>query len=174
MKPASHDAIKLLVKDHHDVKAMFEEFDQLSSRAKSSKKKLADRICHALTLHAQVEEEIFYPAALRALHDQSMVDEAVVEHASAKELIAQILSMQPGDDLYDAKVKVLSEQIEHHVKEEEKEMFPKTRKTKLDLEALGLEMIARKEAMDEKPPANPTKLAAARTSSIPSAKQIKV
>ena len=92
-----------------------------------------------------MEEEIFYPAVRKAIKDDDMMDEALVEHASAKELIAQILDMAAGDDLFDAKVKVLSEQIEHHVREEEDEMFPKVRKTHLDLVALGEEMAARKE-----------------------------
>ena len=144
-KSKPKDAIDLLVSDHKEVKTMFEEFEGLSDRAKASKKKLADQICEALTVHTMVEEEIFYPAARAALDEEDLMDEAVVEHASAKELIAQILSMEAGDDLYDAKVKVLSEQIEHHVKEEETEMFPKVRKTKLDLVELGEQMLARKE-----------------------------
>lgn len=98
-------------------------------------------------MHTQVEEEIFYPAVRRPIHDGDLMDEAVVEHASAKELIAQILAMDPSEDLYDAKVTVLSEQIEHHVKEEEGDMFPKVRKTGVDLDALGEEMAARKEQL---------------------------
>ena len=139
------DAISLLIKDHKDVKAMFEQFEGLTDRSKSSKKKLADQICHALILHTQVEEEIFYPAVRMAIKDEDMMDEALVEHAAAKELIAQIMEMDAGEDLFDAKVKVLSEQIEHHVHEEEDEMFPKVRKTNLDLRTLGEEMAARKE-----------------------------
>lgn len=98
-------------------------------------------------MHTQLEEEIFYPAVRRPIHDGDLMDEAVVEHASAKELIAQITAMDPADDLYDAKVKVLSEQIEHHVKEEEGDMFPKVRHTAVDLDALGKEMAARKEQL---------------------------
>ena len=145
MNAKSNDAISLLVKDHKDVKGMFELFEGLTDRSKISKKKIADQICHALILHTQVEEEIFYPAVRKAIKDDDMMDEALVEHASAKELIAQILDMDVGDDLFDAKVKVLSEQIEHHVREEEDEMFPKVRKTSLDLVALGEEMATRKE-----------------------------
>jgi len=139
MNTKSNDAISLLVKDHKDVKAMFELFEGLTDRSKVSKKKIADQICHALIVHTQVEEEIFYPAVRNAIKDEDMMDEALVEHASAKELIAQIRDMNPGDELYDAKVKVLSEQIEHHVREEEDEMFPKVRKTNLDLLVLGKE-----------------------------------
>ena len=145
MNTKSNNAISLLVKDHKDVKGMFELFEGLTDHSKISKKKIADQICRALILHTQVEEEIFYPAVRKAIKDDDMMDEALVEHASAKELIAQILDMDAGDDLFDAKVKVLSEQIEHHVREEEDEMFPKARKTSLDLVALGEEMAARKE-----------------------------
>ncbi|WP_312438803.1 hemerythrin domain-containing protein [Janthinobacterium sp.] len=141
------NAISLLMKDHKTVKALFEQYEGLSDRSFATKKKLADQICHELTVHTQIEEEIFYPAVRRPIHDGDLMDEAVVEHASAKELIAQILAMDPTEDLYDAKVTVLSEQIEHHVKEEESDMFPKVRKTAVDLDALGDEMAARKEQL---------------------------
>ena len=142
------DAIELLVNDHREVSAMFKQYEELGDRAKVTKKKLADQICNALTLHATIEEEIFYPAVREAIKDaEDMVDEAVVEHASAKDLIAQIQDMDAEDELYDAKVKVLGEQIEHHVEEEEKEMFPKVRKSGLDLAALGTEMMGRKEEL---------------------------
>jgi hemerythrin superfamily protein len=142
------DAIAMLTADHKEVKGMFEEYDGLGDRANASKKKLADKICTALTLHATVEEEIFYPA-LRAASKEAadLLDEAEVEHAGAKDLIAQIQEMDPEDDLYDAKVKVLGEQIDHHVGEEEGEMFPKAKKAGLDMAALGAEMAARKEEL---------------------------
>jgi hemerythrin superfamily protein len=149
MKMAStkNDAIALLTADHKKVKDLFEQFEGLSDRSKVNKKKIADQICMELTVHAQVEEEIFYPAVRKPIKDDDLMDEAVVEHASAKELIAQISEMDPGDDLYDAKVKVLSEQIDHHVEEEEGEMFPKVRKSGVDLDALGQQMAARKEEL---------------------------
>ncbi len=141
----AQDAISLLTEDHANVKAMFEQYESLSDRSQVSKKKLAMQICLELTKHATAEEEIFYPAVREAGKDtEDLVDEANVEHASAKDLIAQIISMDPGDDLYDAKIKVLSEQIEHHVGEEEGEMFPKAKKAKLDLVALGEAIAARK------------------------------
>ena len=143
----SKDAIGLLVADHREVKGLFKQFEDLSDRSKSSKKKIADQICHALTVHTQIEEKIFYPAVRKAIKDDDLMDEAEVEHASAKDLIAQIQEMDPGDDLYDAKVKVLSEQIEHHVAEEEKRMegmFAQARKAGLDMDALGEELAARK------------------------------
>lgn len=142
MKTKSNDAIAMLIADHKKVKDLFEQFEGLSDRSKVSKKKIADEICMELTVHAEVEEQVFYPAVRNPIKDEDLMDEAVVEHASAKELIAQILDMDPGDDLYDAKVKVLSEQIEHHVGEEEDEMFPKVRKSGVDLIALGEEMEA--------------------------------
>ncbi|OYO28680.1 hemerythrin domain-containing protein [Janthinobacterium sp. PC23-8] len=141
------NAISLLMKDHKDVKALFAQYQGLSDRSFATKKKLAEQICHQLTVHTQLEEEIFYPAVRRPIHDGDLMDEAVVEHASAKELIAQILAMDPTEDLYDAKLTVLSEQIQHHVKEEEGDMFPKVRKTGLDLDALGEQMAARKQQL---------------------------
>jgi hemerythrin superfamily protein len=145
------DAIALLIEDHETVKDMFEQFEQLGDRAHVSKHKLALQICEELTKHTMIEEEIFYPAVRKAIKDEDMMDEAIVEHASAKDLIAQIQTMEPTDDLFDAKVKVLSEMIEHHVEEEETEMFPKVRKTKLDLEELGEAMAARKEQIELPP-----------------------
>lgn len=139
------DAITLLTEDHENVKAMFEQYEALGERAHVTKKRLATQICTELIRHATAEEEIFYPAVRAAGKDQEeLVDEAIVEHASAKELIAQILDMEPTEDLFDAKVKVLSELIDHHVQEEEGEMFPKARKAGLDLEQLGRQIAERK------------------------------
>jgi hemerythrin superfamily protein len=142
------DAIAMLVADHREVSEMFKKFEEMGDRAKVSKKKLADQICTALVLHTTIEEEIFYPAVREASKDlEDVVDESIVEHASAKDLIAQIQEMDPDDELYDAKVKVLGEQVEHHVGEEEKEMFPQVKKSGLDLAALGEEMKARKDEL---------------------------
>ncbi|MCR2745463.1 hemerythrin domain-containing protein [Limnobacter parvus] len=134
------DAIAFLIADHNKVKALFEEFEGLTDRSKARKKKIADQICHELTIHTEIEEKIFYPAIRKPLNDDDLLDEAVVEHASAKDLITQIQEMDPSDDLYDAKVQVLAEQVEHHIEEEEKDMFPKLRKTNLDLLALAEKM----------------------------------
>lgn len=148
MNAKANDAIAMLISDHREVEELFKQFEKQTDRARDKKKQIADQICAALTVHTQIEEEIFYPAARDAVNDaDELLDEAEVEHASAKELIMQIQEMDPEDDLYDAKVKVLSEQIEHHVKEEEKEMFPKVKKSKLDLEALGEEMAMRKDEL---------------------------
>ncbi|KQQ45781.1 hemerythrin [Duganella sp. Leaf126] len=148
------DAVALLKQDHDEVKAMFKQYEELGDRAFASKQKLAEKICLELTKHAIAEEEIFYPAVRADVDDSDdLVDEATVEHASAKDLIAQIHAMDPHDDLYDAKVKVLGEYIEHHVKEEEQEMFPMAKKAGIDLVALGEQIQSRKDEIDEIPPA---------------------
>src|SRR5690606_13956697 len=118
-----------------------------NTRSKARKKKLADEICTELTIHATVEEEIFYPAVQKALKDDELVPEAIVEHASLKMLIAQIESTGPGEELYDARVKVMSEYVKHHVKEEQNEIFPKAKASKLDIQELGHLTLQRKEEL---------------------------
>ena len=135
------NAIELLEQDHREVEEYFDDFEDADENEKAL---LAAKICLALTVHAQIEEEIFYPAARKATKDDDLLDEAAVEHAGAKELIAQIESMKPGDDLYDAKVKVLGEYIRHHVKEEEGELFPEAKRARMDLDAVGQELAQRK------------------------------
>ena len=140
------NAINMLTEDHAKVRKMFKQFEKTKEKMDDAEKaELVQQICMELTLHAQVEEEIFYPAAREAIEDQDLMDEAEVEHASAKELISQLQSMEPGDELYDAKVIVLGEYVEHHVKEEEKEMFPKVRKARLDLEHMAEQIEERKQ-----------------------------
>ena len=139
------DAIRLLKEDHRQVQGWFKEFEK--TEADDEKQQLADRICLALTVHARIEEEIFYPAARGTIDDDDLIDEAQVEHASAKQLIAEIEGMKVGDALFDAKVKVLGEYINHHVQEEEKEMFPEARDADLDLKALGEQLARRKEEL---------------------------
>ena len=148
---AGKDACDLLDMDHKAVKKMFKEYEELTeSRARGAAQKrqeLAQQICQELTVHAQVEEEIFYPALREAIKDTDILDEAEVEHQSAKELIAQI---QAGgeQEKVDAKVKVLGEYIDHHVKEERNEIFPKARAArKLDLVAMRTEIETRKEEL---------------------------
>ncbi len=146
---AAEDAIKLLKADHDEVDGLFKKYNKLASAeaADDERGPLAEQICLMLTVHATIEEEIFYPAARDAEVDSDLLDEAEVEHASLKELIAQIRAMSPGDDLYDAKVTVLGEYVTHHVDEEEGEMFPKCRSSEMDLKALGAEMAERKQAL---------------------------
>jgi len=145
------DALKLLMADHREVKALFKEYEKLvKAQAEDERKQaLAEQICEMLTVHTTVEEELLYPAAREVLEESDLVDEAAVEHASAKDLISQIRSMAPADELYDAKVTVLGEYVEHHVKEEEKEMFPKLRKTELDLKELGVSLQTRKSELQQ-------------------------
>lgn len=147
--PARPDATRLLTQDHKEVDALFKDYDKLMKAEADGddRRALAEQICGALTVHATIEEEIFYPAAKAAGVEMDLLDEAEVEHASAKELIAQIRAMTPDEDLYDAKVTVLGEYIRHHVKEEQGELFPKCRKAPMDLKALGAEMAARKEEL---------------------------
>ncbi len=136
------DALALLKADHKEVKGWFNDYEGLT--ADDQKAALVAKICLALKVHTQIEEEIFYPAARAATQDKPLMDEAKVEHACAKDLLAQIETMKAGDDLYDAKVQVLGEQIKHHAKEEEDEMFPEAREAKMDLADLGAKMAARK------------------------------
>jgi hemerythrin superfamily protein len=141
------DAIALLEADHREVDGYFDAFEAASEDA--DKKTLADKICLALKVHTQIEEELFYPPAREKTGDGDLIDEALVEHAGAKILIAQIEAMRPGQPLYDAKVKVLAEQVRHHVEEEETELFPEVRGTRIDLEALGARLATRKAELIE-------------------------
>jgi hemerythrin-like domain-containing protein len=146
------DACDLLDADHRAVKKMFKEFEELTqSRARSAGQKkleLARQICMELKVHAQIEEEIFYPRLREAIKDTDMLDEAEVEHQSAKDLIAQIEEAGEIDDKTEAKVKVLGEYIDHHVKEERNEIFTKARSTrKLDLVGMREELEQRKEEL---------------------------
>jgi hemerythrin superfamily protein len=155
---AKVDAIDMLIADHKKVQKAFKDFEKLKDgRSKKGKSDIVRQTCADLTVHTKIEEEIFYPAARKAIKDADLMDEATVEHAGAKDLIAQLESMQPGDDLYDAKFTVLGESINHHVKEEQTDMFPKVRKTKLDLVALGRQMAQRKAELESKlSPTRPT------------------
>ena len=140
-QPDSQNAITLLRADHQKVTDLFENFEK--SRATAKKKVIAQEICKELTVHATIEEEIFYPAAKAALNDTEMVPEALVEHDGVKKLIAEIEGSVEGE-MFEARVKVLSELIKHHVKEEQNELFPAVKKTSLDLTALGAQLVARK------------------------------
>jgi hemerythrin superfamily protein len=142
---AAPEATALLRADHKHVSALFEQYEGTRSAAK--KKSLVATICLELSVHAQIEEEIFYPAVKAALKDKELVPEATVEHATLKELIAQVKDKEPDGEMFDAKIKVMSEYVKHHVKEEQNEMFPKAKKTRLDMNALGAQMAARKEEL---------------------------
>jgi hemerythrin superfamily protein len=145
-KPPVQDAITILTQDHRDVEKMFGEFEKLGEGDTQKKKKLADQICQELNLHMAVEEELFYPTVKDEVKSSDdLVNEAIVEHAGAKDLMKQISSMKGDEELFDSKVLVLKELIEHHVEEEEDEMFPKVRKSSLDLEAIGDDIAAMKQ-----------------------------
>jgi uncharacterized membrane protein len=125
----------------------FKEFE--STKDKEARQRIIKTTCEELTVHAQVEEEIFYPAVRKAIGEDDLMDEAEVEHASAKQLIAEMGAMKPSERLYDAKFSVLGEYVQHHVKEEEGQIFPKVKKTDLDLNRLGFQMQARKKELQE-------------------------
>ncbi|HTE41580.1 MAG TPA: hemerythrin domain-containing protein [Steroidobacteraceae bacterium] len=143
----SKDAIALLKADHQEVSGWFGQFEKTKSDAKKSE--LAEKICMALRVHTQIEEEIFYPAYIEATEDEDLHHEAIVEHDGAKQLISQIEASGPQDEYFDAKVKVLSEMIKHHVKEEEQPggMFAEARKSEMDLLTLGEQMRTRKKEL---------------------------
>ena len=144
----SVNALDLLKRDHDEVDAMFRQFEDMKDDGDAAaKESLVEKICDALTVHAQIEEEIFYPAARRALQQEEgkdLLDEAAVEHQTLKDLVGRLESAPIDDPLYDAGVKVLSEYVKHHVKEEEKELFPKVKSSGLDLADLGGKLEARK------------------------------
>ena len=143
----AQDAVALLKADHRQVADWFAEFEK--SRSGGKKADLAASICEALTVHMQIEEQVFYPAFLEATGDQDLHHEAEIEHAGAKNLISQIQEMGPNDEYFDARVKVLSEMIKHHVKEEEQPggMFAEAKASDMDLVAVGAEMQASKDQL---------------------------
>lgn len=144
--PKVKDATALLRADHKEVSDLFDEFEKTKSASK--KKAIVTKVCKALTGHAQIEEEIFYPAFKAAVKDKELIPEATVEHQTLKDLIAQIEGVEPDGEIYDAKVKVLSEYVKHHVKEEQNEIFPKAKSaTKLDLVQLGAQLLQRKQEL---------------------------
>jgi len=146
---SAQDALALLTDDHKTVQKLFKDYEKLTQNDGEEEEKaaLAQQICTELTVHAQIEEEIFYPAVRDAIEETELLNEAEVEHAGAKDLIAQIGAMAPGEELYDAKVTVLGEYVNHHIKEEQDEMFPKVKKAKLDTAALGAELLERKQEL---------------------------
>jgi hemerythrin superfamily protein len=138
----AQDATALLRADHKRVASLFSDYEKASTKA--TKKQLVAQICSELSVHAQVEEEIFYPAIKQALKDKELIPEATVEHASLKALVAQVEGIEPDGEMFDAKIKVLSEYVDHHVKEEQNEMFPKAEASNVDMAALGAQLAERK------------------------------
>jgi hemerythrin superfamily protein len=150
-KSGAADALEMLKADHDKVKSLFREFESLKGNDDEDERKseLVDEICYELTVHAMLEEEIFYPVVRSAIDDDDMMDEADVEHAGARELISQLEVMYPGDDHFDATVTVLGEEIAHHIDKEESDMFEAARSAGIDLDDLGEQLSARKEELDE-------------------------
>lgn len=148
----ANDALALLEADHRAVEKLFEAFKKAGDDDLEAKAALAQRACEELTMHAIIEEELLYPAAQEALPDDDKldVDEAYVEHFLVKTLIAKFMTLKAGDKGFDATFKVMSEMVQHHVEEEEEELFPELRRTKCDLIALGKKIAARKEALQSK------------------------
>lgn len=139
------EATALLRADHKHVAALFADYKKANTAAK--KKHIVAQICTELTVHAKVEEEIFYPAVKQALNDTELVPEATVEHATLKALIAQVKDVEPEGEMFDAKITVMSEYVKHHVKEEQTEMFRKAKTTALDMRELGARIAARKKEL---------------------------
>jgi hemerythrin superfamily protein len=150
--PQRQNALTLLRSDHEEVSSLFQKFEKGKSRLDArQKERLAGEICQALTVHAQIEEEIFYPACHEHVDKaEDLLAEAKVEHQSLKELIAKIESETPGSEEHDAQVKVLGEYVKHHVKEEQNSLFPKVRKSDLDLKGLGEQLLVRKSELQER------------------------
>ena len=138
------EAIKMLKEDHDRVEKAFKEFEKLDREDTETARQLVTTVCEDLKVHTTLEEEIFYPAIREAIDDDDLMNEAAVEHETAKMLIEQLENMQPDDPNFHATFTVLGEYVKHHVKEEEDEMFPEARKTDLDFEELGARMRERK------------------------------
>lgn len=140
---SGNDAVSLLMRDHREVEKLFKQYEKAKDD-NAEKQQIFQQIAMELKVHTRIEEEIFYPASRQYVSDEEVVNEAVVEHASAKDLITQLEGMRPADQYYDAKVKVLQEVIEHHVEEEETEYFPECRKSEMDLKGVGAQIDMRK------------------------------
>lgn len=141
-RAADRDAIAVLRADHRKVAMLFADFEKADSG--KTRKAIVAQICTELTVHTQIEEEIFYPAFRAAIKDKLLVPEATVEHTTIKDLIAKVEGMEPDGELYNARVMVMGEYVTHHVKEEQNEMFPKARASSMDLMEIGDRMVARK------------------------------
>ncbi|MCR5875302.1 hemerythrin domain-containing protein [Phenylobacterium sp. J426] len=139
------DGVSDLMRDHRKVEELFKQYE--ATEDDGGKEKLVAQISLELKIHMQLEEEVFYPASRDFVDEQDTVNEAIVEHQSAKDLMAELAGMKPSDEFYDAKVKVLQEMIEHHVGEEEEEYFPEVRRSEMDLKAVGEQMASLRESL---------------------------
>jgi hemerythrin superfamily protein len=143
----STDAIDLLKQDHDRVEKAFKDFEKMDRQDAQACRRLIDGVCSELTVHTMLEEEIFYPAVREAIGDEDLMNEAAVEHETARMLIEQLENMAPDDPNYFATFTVLGEYVRHHIQEEQGEMFPAARKARLDLAALGERMQARRDEL---------------------------
>ena len=150
-RPNGVDAIELLKEHHRAVEKIFKQFEKLHEdhADAESKRALVERACAALTVHTRIEEEIFYPAVRAILRDEIIAEEALVEHSTAKDLIASLERLEPGEPFYDATFKVLAEYVKRHVKEEETQIFPQVRMAKLNRKVLGTQMKQRKDELED-------------------------
>ena len=154
-KTKERDALTLLVADHDKVQELFAAFEKAMGQGDlGAKAELADQLCLELAVHAAVEDQVFYPAVAKAIHEGDLLGEAVVEHGEAKHLMSRLASMEAEDPLYDPTVRVLFEYVMHHVREEQDKLFPKVKRSDLDLEALGKEIQERKKALLDEAEAN--------------------
>lgn len=155
MTPNPPDALELLDADHRSLRRLFQEYRTLAAqRAPEVRRKaLAEQICLELTIHAKLEEELFYPRVREALRLEHLMDRAEVEHASVRDLVLQILSMDPHEELYDAKVGVLGDYADHHFREEQEAVFPRVRAGGLDLQRLGQLLSVRRRELQAVPEA---------------------
>jgi len=149
-KTTAPEAIEMLIEDHRKVQKMFKQFEKMKDEGdEQEKRELVEQTCAELKVHTQIEEEIFYPAAREGLEEGDLVAEALVEHGSAKQLIEQLEAMDGGGETFDATFIVLGEYVNHHITEEQNEMFPKLKKAELDWDALAAEMQQRKHEVQE-------------------------
>jgi hemerythrin-like domain-containing protein len=149
-KTRAPEAIEMLIEDHRKVQKMFKQFEKMKDAGEEQEKReLVEQTCAELKVHTQIEEEIFYPAAREALEEGDLIAEALVEHGSAKQLIEQLEVMDGGGEAFDATFIVLGEYVNHHITEEQNEMFPKLKKAQLDWDALAAEMQQRKHELQE-------------------------
>ena len=158
------NAVEVLKRDHDEVEKLFDQYEDAKEESNTELKvQIVAAVCKALTIHAQVEDELFYPTMRRDPDALELVDEAAVEHQTLKNLVAELEGASPDDELYDAKVKVLSEYVKHHVKEEEGELFPIAQRSEIDLDALGRQRAARKAEIAEAPEKAPVARRRSRT-----------
>lgn len=145
------NAVDMLTDDHDEVKKLFKQFKQLvdDDAPHAEKSAIVKKACNVLLIHMKLEEELFYPAVRKAIRNDELMDEAKVEHDGVKQFIDQLLDMMPGEEMYDAKFIVLSEQMSFHIKEEEGKMFPAAKKAKIDLDRLAVQMQKRKDELEQ-------------------------